>query len=416
MPFGYFHAYGHAAQREDIDLALHVGDYIYELKRGAYPSDAEAVPGRVIDPTNEIRSLGDYYQRYASYHTDPNLQELRRLKPLAVVWDDHELVNNTWRDGAQDHDPTEDGPFAPRMAAATKAYFDWMPIRRPEPRGVRVYRTLDWGDLARIVLLDTRFIGRDQQLDYRTTTLTQQLAAGGAEAAAAVAAFRAVLNNPQRTLMGAAQERWFADALVQSKARGQTWQIVAQQIVVGPQLTPQGATGLLPETASDGTRAWITGNEQLAAQGLPWNLDSWDGYPAARTRFLQTCAANAANAVVLAGDSHNCWMNNLPAGAGRMAAVEFAGGSVSSPGFEHSLTHAGPGERERAFQSANPNLAWSDLTNRGYGVLHLTRDRCATEWLAFADVRSPVAGAPQVTRAATEPSASAGPGAWSISA
>lgn len=414
FPFGYFHAYGHAAQREDIDLALHVGDYIYEYARGTYPSEAETVAGRLIEPLGEIVRVQDYYQRYATYHTDPDLQELRRLKPMSVVWDDHELTNDTWAHGAQNHQPETEGAFTDRIAAASKAYFDWMPIRRPERRGVRIYRSLDWGDLARIVLLDTRCIGRDQQLDYRTSLLPR-LAQGGADAAAAVAEFRqTLLDNPNRTLLGPAQEAWLAQSLGQSKQRGQAWQIVAQQVIMGEQMSPQGLTRLLPDDAYAGTRQRTAAGEQLAALGLPWNLDSWDGYPAARARFLEACAANANNTIVLGGDSHNCWLNNLPAASGaRLAAVEFAGGSVTSPGFENSLTLAQPGERETLLRSANSNLAWCDLTHRGYGALTFTRTKCTAEWIAFDSISTPAAAAPTITRLHAAASATDGPSAWS---
>ncbi len=414
FPFGYFHAYGHAAAREDIDLAIHCGDYIHEYQRGVYPSEAEAIPARVIEPATEITRVEDYYQRYATYHRDPDLLALRAAKPMSVVWDDHELANDTWAQGAQNHQGDTEGAFTDRIAAASKAYFDWMPIRRPEPSGARIYRHLDWGDLARIVLLDTRHIGRDRQLDYRTQ-LFPRLAQGGADAAAAFAEFRQSLNHPDRTLLGAAQESWFAEALAQSKQRGQTWQIVAQQLVMGEQLAPQGFSRLLPESASAGTRQFVAGGEQLGAMGLPWNLDSWGGYPAARTRFLEVCAANANNAIVLGGDSHNCWLNNLNAsGAARLAALEFAGGSVSSPGFERTLSAGAPGTREAMLRGANAALAWCDLSNRGYAALSFTRGACSAEWLAFADVSAPTPSAPSVTRLSATPSASAGPGAWTL--
>jgi alkaline phosphatase D len=164
--FGYFHAYGHLARREDVELVLHTGDYIYEYGPGEYPSAAETIAGRAFDPDHEIVSLEDYYQRYRLYHTDPDLLELRRLKPLSAVWDDHEISNDSSSTGAQNHQRNE-GAYLDRVAAATKAYFDWMPIRRPETSGARVYRSLDWGDLARILLIDTRLIGRTRQLDYR---------------------------------------------------------------------------------------------------------------------------------------------------------------------------------------------------------------------------------------------------------
>ena len=413
FPFGYFHVYGHAAARDDIDLAIHCGDYIYEMQRGNYPSDAEAVPGRVINPATEIIHLDDYYQRYQTYHTDANLLELRRKKPLTVVWDDHELANDAWRGGAQNHQPETEGLWSDRVAAASKAYFDWMPIRRPTPTGVRIYRSLDWGDLARILLLDTRLIGRDRQLDLRSTLLPQ-LAQGGAAAAAAAASFRAnVLDDPHRTMMGAAQEAWFAETIAGSKRRGQPWQIVTQQVVMSELIAPQGYSRLLPATASDGLRQYVVAGEALSALHMPFNMDAWSGYPAARARLLAACARHGANAVVLGGDSHNFWAANH-GDAGHLSAVEFAGGSVTSPGLEHNLTNAQPGQREQLMLGANPQLATVDLTNKGYGVLKFTRTECNAEWIAFSDVKQPTAPTPTVLRLASAASANAGPGAWSI--
>ena len=357
LPYGYFHAYGHAAQRQDIDLALHVGDYIYEAPRGQYPSHVETVPGRIIDPLTELISLSDYYQRYACYHLDPDLLELRRLKPMSVVWDDHELANDTWRDGAAAHDPRSEGAFVDRIAAASKAYFDWMPIRRPEPRGVRIYRSLDWGDLARILLLDTRFIGRDRQLDYRSTI--QQRLLAGEDAVALAAEFHPVLDDPHRSMLGGAQETWFAETMAGSKRAGQPWQIIAQQVQIGAQAAPADITRLIGEQISPGGRVWFESAERLARVNLPWNLDTWNGYPAARARFIDACAANAANAVILGGDSHNCWVNNLPAASGnRLAGLEFAGGSVSSPGFERTLTNAATGAQVLAVDVAPFSVAF----------------------------------------------------------
>ncbi len=411
--FGYFHAYGHAAQRDDIDLVLHTGDYIYEYGRGTYPTTREAIPERIIDPARETVRVEDYYQRYATYHADPDLQELRRLKPMSVVWDDHELTNNTWRDGAQNHQDYE-GSFADRVAAASKAYFDWMPIRRPDA-GPRVYRHLDWGDLARILLLDTRLIGRDRQLDY-AAALGNALSQGPAQALAALNEFRSTTpDNPARTLLGSAQEAWLNETLAQSKQRGQAWQILTQQVIVADQFFPSGMSGLLGADTSANTRRWVAGGEQLAALGLGWNLDAWGGYPGARTRLLDACTAHANNAVILGGDSHNCWLNNLPAAGGeRMAAIEFAGGSVSSPGFERPFSAAEAGGREALMLSGNPQLAWCDLSNRGYGALRFARDACEAEWVAFVDVRTPYAPTPTVTRLQAAASTDAGPGAWSL--
>lgn len=214
-------------------------------------------------------------------------------------------------------------------------------------------------------------------------------------------------------MLGAAQERWFAETLADSKRRGQSWQIVAQQVVMGEPSAPPGVSRLIPDEASAGSRVWFDIGQQMSALGLPWNLDSWGGYPAARARFLQACADHGANVIALGGDSHNCWVNNLQApGNERLAALEFAGGSVTSPGFERTLTRATPGERESAFRSANPQLRFCDLTNRGYGVLRFTRAACEAEWLAIPDVRAAEAPAPLISRMSASASVRGGPGVW----
>ena len=412
--FGYFHAYGHMAARDDIDLVLHTGDYIYEYGLDDYPRTELAVPGRAFDPDHEIVTLGDYYRRYQQYHTDPNLLALRAAKPISATWDDHEIANDATSTGAQNHQRTE-GEYVDRVAAASKAYFDWMPIRRPDETKARLYRALDWGDLARIVLLDTRYIGRVRQLDYRRG-LGLRLLSDGAGTEAAVEEFRAQLRDPNRTLLGAEQEAWVADTFAQSKQRGQTWQVVAQQIAMGEQLVGAGAAAMVSPEAHSNVRRYVTVAERLGRMRMPWNLDAWDGYPAARERFLQTCTAHANNAVILGGDSHNTWVNNLasPEDVSRMAAIEFAGASVTSPGLEQAIAAGAPGAREAMMRSANPHLAWCDVTNRGYGALKFTRGACEAEWVAFANVREAEVTAPNITRFAATPSVSSGPGAWSI--
>lgn len=412
--WGYFHAYRHAVTRDDIDLVLHCGDYIYEYGANDYPNAADAAPGRLIEPTTEIVTLANYYARYAFYHTDPDLLELRRLKPISVVWDDHEIANDSAREGAQNHQANE-GLYVDRVAAAAKAYFDWMPIRPQTSSGIQVYRSIDWGDLARIVLLDTRIIGRDRQLDYRSA-LGMRLLLDAAITPAAVAEFRrSQLEAPGRTLLGAAQETWFADTLAESKQRGQTWQIVTQQVVVGQQLVGATAPSMLPQNVHGNTRRFVQVAARLGELGLPWNLDAWDGYPAARARLLESCAANASNAVILGGDSHNTWLNNLRAANGsRLAAVEYAGASVTSPGLERTLSNAAPGARESFMRASNPELAWCDVSRRGYAILRFTRVACESEWIAFDDVSSSETQAPTISRATSTPSATAGPGAWAV--
>lgn len=389
-PQGYFHAYADAAARDDVELCIHLGDYLYEMERGNYPSAAEAVPGRLIEPGNELRSYRDYCARYASYRIDPDLQELHRVKPWAVIWDDHEFANDTWMDGAGAQDDKTDGPWANRKAAAVKAYFDWMPIRHRPVDGLKIYRRIDWGELASVLLLDTRLIGRAQQCNARTA-LAAAAQQGPDELKKAAQAFVANnLNDPKRSLMGSAQESWMAQQLRESKKNGRPWQILAQQVVVGKQTIPPTAPKFLPPDASDWQKQFVQNAVAFSDLGLPWNMDSWAGYPAARARFLEACARDANNALVLAGDSHSAWAHNLPGGAdGASAAAEVGVTSVSSTGFERTFANAAPGEREAAMRAANSELAWCDVTNRGYTLTRVTADKAEATYMQLGPITTP---------------------------
>ena len=388
LPFGYFNAYAHAATRDDIDLCVHVGDYLYEYPRGTYPSAERAVRGRVIEPAGEIVRLADYYQRYATYRADPDLQELHRLKPFAIVWDDHEFANNTWLGGAENHQPASEGDWVDRRAAAFKAFSDWLPIRTFPKEPLRIYRRLDWGQTASILMLDTRLIGRDEQLDWQEV-MAPALAQGEAAVLKAVAELAGgKLIDPKRSMLGARQEAWLEAELKRAKARGAGWAVLAQQVIFGKQFGSAEGAKLLPAEASPRTRQFIGLTGSLAQQGLEWNLDSWGGYPAARARLTQAMEQFGPHVSILAGDSHNAWLNDI-AGVKRLAGVEFAGGSVSSPGLEATLSKAGEGERESVLRAANPLLKWADVTHRGYGILRYAREALTAEWVASgpADTR-----------------------------
>ncbi|MDX2233227.1 MAG: alkaline phosphatase D family protein [Hyphomonadaceae bacterium] len=415
LPFGYFHAYAQAAAREDVDLCVHTGDYIYEYPRGQYPSAEQAVAGRVIEPATEIVRLSDYHARYASYRADPALQEVHRTKPFVTIWDDHELTNDAWRDGAQNHQPDTEGDWTVRRAIAAKAYADWMPIRRQDSL-LRIYRRVDWGTLATILLLDTRLIGRDKQLDWRTA-LAPAMAEGGAALAKAARDYgEGPLKDEKRTLLGAEQEAWMRAEMRRSKGRGATWQVLAQQLVTGKQAMAPELPRFLPADASANSQQFANAGAMLGQMGYGWNLDSWGGYPAARDRFLQSCAMDGSNALVLSGDSHNAWAFNLPGGKdGRPAAVEVAGASVTSPGFENTFRNAPEGGRESAMTGANKELAWCDLSRRGYAVARLTRAAVDVEWIAFDDVRVATAPTPKITRSRAEATRTQGVGPWTFS-
>jgi alkaline phosphatase D len=410
--FGYFHAYAHAAADPTIDVVVHVGDYIYEYASGSYPSAAQTAPGRAIETSPELVALDGYYSRYQTYRADPSLQELHRVKPWILVWDDHELANDAWSDGAQNHSPDTEGPWASRFAHAWKAYLDWMPVRTGAITAGGIYRSFMWGDLAGLAMLDTRWFGREHQLDY-ADFLGPVADQGPAAQMAALATLQTQLRNPDRTLLGAEQEAWLNTQFTRFADANVTWTVLGQQIVFAPLIAAPQMPSFLPDDAPSYVRQYATTGAMLGAAGLEWNLDAWSGYPAARERLVQAALRQGGNTIILSGDSHNAWISDIAGGpSGRPALLEVAGTGVTSPGLEAYTTRAGPGQREAAMQSANPGLKQCDLTNKGYATLTLTRQTALTELISFSSWRTPQAPTAGVVRVTAEAVRGPGVGGW----
>ncbi|MBI3262553.1 MAG: alkaline phosphatase D family protein [Acidobacteria bacterium] len=345
-PYGFFNAYRCLAQRPDLDAVLHLGDYIYEYQNKRY---GDGTPlGRIPDPDREIVTLGDYRARHAQYKTDPDLQEVHRQHPFIAVWDDHEIANNTWSGGAQNHNPEAgEGDWAARKAAAVQAYFEWMPIRETE--GTRVYRNFKFGTLFDLLMLDTRLEGRDLQI-----TNPDQIAA---------------LADPKRRLLSVEQEAWLFRRLTESARAGSRWRVLGQQVLFAP-TAPAGQRGR--------------------------NMDTWNGYQASRARvfdFLQ--AQRIDDLVVLTGDIHSSWAFNLPpdpwkdgaydpaTGRGSIA-VEFVGPAVSSPG---SFMTPAAQKRADEIRAMCPHLRYLEGEHRGYFILDVTPQHAQADWF-FVDTVS----------------------------
>lgn len=377
--FGWFNAYADAARRGDIDLAVHLGDYIYEYPQGSYPD--RSLPGREMLPPHETIALADYRLRYASYRSDAALQQLHQQMPMIAMWDDHEFANDAWSGGAENHSPDSEGEWMARRRAAFQAWQEWMPVSDARWRSYQI------GTLATIALPDTRIIGRDQPHDY------QRLIAGlsGGELGAALARFRnGDWQDPARSMLGTEQEAWLEGLIAGSTRADTCWQIVAQQVIMGRLNAPRELAGWIPADAPEIVRRRAGAAAMVASAGLPLNLDAWDGYPAARARLLGAAQAAGANLVVLTGDSHNGWGFDLDNG-GRAAGIEFATPGVTSPGIE-AYFPVPPATVAAALRSANANLKWVDTSRRGYLAVTLTPDRANGEWRMWDNVRS--AGAP----------------------
>ncbi|WP_312160670.1 alkaline phosphatase D family protein [Phenylobacterium sp.] len=384
-PNGYFNAYGAIAQLPRVDAVLHLGDYIYEYGGpDTYGMNSAVAGERPHDPNHEIVSLDDYRRRHAQYKSDPQLQAAHARAPWIVVWDDHETANDSFMSGAQNHQPDTEGDWNERKARAIKAYYEWMPIREPANGGAAINRAFQFGDLLSLFMLETRLTARDQQLSY-----DRDLPAPGGEAE--LAAFRTKLNDPSRKMMGAEQEAWLAAGLKDSVQAGRVWQVLGNEVVMArlpiPSLKAQlGEARLAEVMASEGeaSRKRLVRMEQLAQLGLPYGLDMWDGYPADRERVYDAIKAAGAHAIVLAGDSHAFWANELYDDAGDRVAAEFGTTGITSPGANDSIKGFSVGE----LFAANKEVVFSDQAAKGFVLLTLTRQEARAELMTVSTIVS----------------------------
>lgn len=398
FPAGYFHAYAQAAQESELDAVLHLGDYIYEYATGEYATEDAAALGRSLpeDNNGELFTLSDYRKRYALYRTDTDLQALHAAAPFIAVWDDHEVANDTWTDGAENHNDGE-GDFNQRKLAALQAYFEWLPVRpASENDELTIYRSFDFGDLVSLHMLDTRIIGRDEQLTYANYT-----SAAGFDAAR----FLADVSATDRTLLGQSQMNWLQSQLAVSSA---TWQVLGQQVLMGRMLLPaEMLTALSAPAGSDlattlGELVTLklrvqAGDPTLTPQEtariqtvIPYNLDAWDGYAYEREVIFGLARALDKNLVVLAGDTHNAWANNLKTLAGEPVGVEFATAGVTSPGLESylGLPPAAMPQAEQAIALLVDELQYLNANQRGYLVVTFTEDQARADWRFVSTVKA----------------------------
>jgi alkaline phosphatase D len=348
LAHGRFAAYRYLADRGDLDAVLHLGDYIYEYGGAAH------VPAR------EILTLADYRQRHAQYKSDEHLQRLHATVPFIATWDDHEVANDAWSGGAENHQPATEGDYAARKAAAHQAYFEWMPVRAEADR---IYRRLRFGLLAELSMLDLR--------SYRS----QQVGIGNPGA-----------DDPNRTITGPEQLSWLSNGLVTSGAQ---WKLVGNSVMIAPLQ--------LPPLPADQWRA-LAEMLGLPAEGISINPDQWDGYAADRRRLLGTLADNAVrDTVFLTGDIHSSWASDVPRNAGLYplspsVATEFVCTSVTSDNFDEIL---GVPPRttsivlEAAVRTLNRHIKYVELDSHGASVLEVTPSGTQLDWYYLANKADP---------------------------
>jgi alkaline phosphatase D len=377
---GYFAAYRHLAARDDLDAVFHLGDYFYEYGTGGYG------PGGTIDrvhqPAHEIVSLADYRQRHALYKTDPDLASLHQRYAWVITLDDHEVANDSWADGADNHQPDE-GPYADRKAASRQAWFEWMPVRVPDPDDdLRLYRASAYSDLVDLFVLDER--------SYRS-----QQPPGLSDALFVTSP---VVDDPGRTMLGTDQLAWFEERVAASDA---PWKLVLNSVMFAPLVLTD-----LPDIPG------VTPLLQTVLAGLGVTLpvaingDQWDGYRSEQRRLVDHFAG-VSGVVLLTGDIHSSWAAEipldpgtyLPAVKGPTSAVEFVVPAVTSDAFSGAIEGLGvPGAAQLApllptiVGTAAPWFAYLDAERHGFGVLEVTPAAVQHQWFYVTDRLDPLAG------------------------
>ncbi|KAF2009699.1 hypothetical protein BU24DRAFT_380304 [Aaosphaeria arxii CBS 175.79] len=349
---GYFNAYGNPARKDSIDYVVFLGDYIYENGKGKLGKDP-----RATNPEGEVFSLYGYRARLGQHRTDPDLLLSHQNFPWINVWDDHEVANNVYRDGAITMNNTEDSfiksggvSVDQRKMNAVRAYFEWMPIRQVDmDDNLRIWRTFKLGKLADLIMLDTR------SYDRSITTL------GGWNDEY----IDIIRDDASRSLMGSHQENWFYRQLSESSDRNATWRLIGNQIV------------------------FSSLNQTAMGFKIP-NGDSWDGYVANRNRTLAHLYNNQINnTIFLAGDSHANWVSDLvwlgekqydPVTGEGAIGVEFAGTSVSSMGAKDDPSPANSSVRSLDLVNANEELQWAEGYYRGYYELQISPEAIEAQY------------------------------------
>ncbi len=350
---GYFTSFRELSKRNDIDVVVHLGDFIYEYETGGYGYYGDTMRSHV--PNTEILDISDYRTRYSHYRLDADLQEVMRQHPFVHIWDDHEVANDSWKDGAGNHDPVTEGAYADRKNWATQAFFEWAPLRDNATN--TVYRNLKFGNLMDLVMLDTRHHARSIQVDSFNDP--DRL-------------------DPNRVLLGPDQMSWFKGKLVDNST---TWKIIGNQIVFAPLL--------------------LDNVEPVQAGARDLFLDVWNGYPTRRDTIIDHIKDNNIdNVVFLTGDVHISLGFDItqtpddpatydPATGTGSVAVEFVTPSISSDNYDEILGPIVTQVLEGLFPAGNPHNKFFNFRKHGYIVLDVTPTKVQGDFYHIDDVRVP---------------------------
>lgn len=364
---GFFNAFARIADRNDLDAVIHLGDYIYEYATKVY---GDASTERFVEPEKEVISLGEYRTRYSSYKLDADLQRVHQQQTFITVWDDHESSNDSYKDGAQNHQSNE-GDWNTRREISKQVYFEWMPIR--DYPANKIYRNIHYGDLADLIMLDTRLEGRDKlpaNFDDPDT--------------------------PKRDMLGKQQYNWFMGELKNSQAR---WKVIGNQIIF--------SNFNVGFAARNGMGLPAPSNMNAIREAENNFLNFWESYPTERNSIIDTIEQNSIkNVVFITGDSHASWAFDVTkqaaiypdsnnsnyaspsptydraTGKGSVA-VEFCTPSITSANFDEHVGSLLAAQFENWTNTPimlmnnsiyNPHLKYADVDRHGYFILDLKED------------------------------------------
>ena len=383
-PMGHFNAYRHAAESGQIDLVLHLGDYFYEYGLGEYGTDDAEKLNRVPDPLHEILSYEDYVTRIAQYRTDPDLQALHAAAPWVMAWDDHETADNSWRGGARNNNEGE-GDWQTRRDMAMRAWYDWMPAREPDVLHER-WSALEIGDLATIVMMESRLAARSEQISWDDCPVPVGAELTDDNIAAVHQWWDDVVGAEDREVLGPIQLDFITQACANSVEAGKPWRVLGNEVILGKVQSPD-FDKVLPFWVK------IIAERQGAGEfvdrsrfDIPFNLDFWNGYPAARERLYAGLKGVGADFIAVTGDSHSFWVNDLKDDAGDRVGVEFGGTSVTSPSpFKAAIGF----DADLAFESINPDTIRLNGYDNGWMLLTLTPDEAVMDFVSIETIERP---------------------------
>ena len=369
-PAGFFNAYRAIANLPRVDAIIHLGDYIYEYGMNGYGGATGKKIGRIVEPDHEIVTLADYRARHALYKTDADLQAAHARAAMIAVWDDHETANDSWTGGAENHQPATEGSWAARKAAAMQAYFEWMPIRDPVAGRPweAINRSFRFGDLATLAMVETRLLARSEQTEVEAH---QDPAFFAAEVAR--------MADPKREMLGEGQRRWLEGVLADSVKRGDAWQLLGNQVVMAKIKGVPIDVAKVPAAV----RPQVEAAQASYAAGLPFQPDSWGGYPFARERLYASFRRAGSRPLVLSGDSHAHWANRLANDAGTPVAAEFGTTAVTSSSLGDAIPAVPVAQ---LLTDANDEVLFCDQHAKGYILLTLTPERARAEYRAVSTV------------------------------